>query len=378
MTSILCAHPGADISTYDVWHGYTDALRAAGHDVTDYRLDQRINRAGKFLHHCYEEAKADGQDVPVPTPGDTLYWAGIWLLEMALRTQPDWVLVISGMYLVPDVVILLRRAGIRVAVLFTEGPYDHDRELEYARYADVVFTNERASVLGLKQANPNVAYLPHAYDPKRHHPHPNGRGACPICPPLKEEVASHEVVFVGSAFRERVELLEAVDWTGIDLGLYGQWEDLSDDSPLQPYLCGGVVDNATTAELYRRAKIGLNLYRQLEGWGAPGARRVGGAESLNPRAYELAACGAFTISDDRAEIEERFKGLVPTFATAEQLETCIRHWLAAPQRAEVAAALTRAVAGHTFTDRATYLVDCLERFEQAEREQAPRVLRSVS
>jgi spore maturation protein CgeB len=376
---LLVAHPGADVSTYDVWLGYTDALRALGHEVTDYRLDQRINRAGPFLQHCYESAKAKGQDVPEPTPGDVLYWAGIWLLEMALRTQPDWVLVISGMYLVPDVVILLRRAGVRVAVLFTEGPYDHDRELEYARYADVVFTNERASVLGLKQVNPNVAYLPHAYDPKRHHPHPNGRDACTICPPLTESVASHDVVFIGSAFRERVALLEAVDWTDIDLGLYGQWEDLEDNSPLQPYICGGVVKNEIAAELYRNAKIGLNLYRQLEGWGAPGARRVGGAESLNPRAYELAACGTFTISDERAEIGEVFGGNVAVFRTAADLEFEIRRWLELDSRREVrAGALQGCVLGHTFTDRAAYLIDCLGRFQQAEREQAPQVLRSVS
>lgn len=377
---LLVAHPGADISIHDVWLGYSAALRDAGHQIVDYRLDQRISRTAPYLQHCYQAALAEGKDVPEPTPADTLYWSGMWLLERALRVQPDWVLVFSGMFLIPDVVILLRRAGIRVAVLFTEGPYDHDRELEYARHADVVFTNERASVLGLKQANPNVAYLPHAYDPVRHHPHPNGRDACPVCPPLAEPVTAHDVCFVGTAFRERVELLEAVDWTGIDLGLYGQWDDLGEDSPLQPYICGGLTDNATTAELYRRAKIGLNLYRQLEGWGAPGARKMGGAESMNPRAYELAACGTFTISDERAEIAERFGPLaIPTFETAAELEEAIRDSLAGDYaRQRIASALPGVIAGHTFTDRAAYLIDCLERFEQAEREQAPRRLVAVS
>lgn len=193
-----------------------------------------------------------------------------------------------------------------------------------------------------------------------------------------EEALAHDVVFVGTGFRERVDLLESVDWTGIDLGLYGQWEDLPDDSPLHRYLCGGVVSNATAAELYRRAKIGLNLYRQLEGWGAPGARRVGGAESLNPRAYELAACGCFQISDERAEIAERFSG-ISTFQTAEQLGGLVREFLADDYTRQVCAqSSVRDVAGHTFADRATHLIDCLERFQQAEREQAPRVLRSVS
>lgn len=376
---ILLVAPGADISVTDVWSGHRDALRELGHEVLDYHLDEAIMRSGAFLHFQYKDCTKRGLTLPEPATADVLFWAGSWLIQHALRVMPDWVLIISGMFLHPDIPTLLRRAGIRVAVLFTESPYDHPREMDYAARCDVAFTNERASVLGLKQVNPNVAYLPHAYDPKRHHPHPDGRDACTVCPPLEEDVISHDVCFIGTAFEERVELLEAIDWSGIDLGLYGQWDNLREDSPLQGFVCGGIVDNAMTAELYRRAKIGLNLYRQLEGWGGDGSRRIGGAQSLNPRAYELAACGTFQISDYRLEVRDLFHAGVPMFETAAELEQRIRMWLE-PDRQGIRGMMVEEqrgyVQGHTFLDRASVMVGYLEQYQRAEAEQeASRLVR---
>jgi hypothetical protein len=198
----------------------------------------------------------------------------------------------------------------------------------------VCFTNERTSVDVLRKANPNTHYLPAAYDPAQHGPHLNG------------DARAHDVVFVGSGFDSRTELLSCVDWTGIDLGLYGAWGHVDARHPLAPYVRGGLVDNAATGALYRKAKIGLNLYRGTGG--AP-------AESLNPRAYELAADGVFTLSHDRAEVGERFGGLVPTFATPDELETRMRGWLqedTGPARA----GLPERVAEDTYHHRAAQLV----------------------
>ena len=124
-------------------------------------------------------------------------------------------------------------------------------------------------------------------------------------------VLAHDVVFVGTGFDSRVALLSAVDWSGIDLGLYGAWGEVGQGHPLAPSLHPGLVDNARAGALYRKARIGLNLYRAT---GGPVA------ESLNPRAYELAADGVFTIAQPRAEQTERFNGSIATFTTAGELE----------------------------------------------------------
>jgi hypothetical protein len=151
-----------------------------------------------------------------------------------------------------------------------------------------------------------------------------------------------------------------IDWTGIDLGLYGQWEMITARHPLRQHLRGGVVDNAQAAALYRRAKIGLNLYRTSQGWGKH-APTIAHAESLNPRAYGLARCGAFHLSTARAEIPEVFGDLVPTFETSLDASALIRRWLADPQgRARVQAALPSAVASASWIDRSRIVIGDLQ------------------
>lgn len=193
----------------------------------------------------------------------------------------DAAIVVSGILVHPGEIAALRATGVPVYMLFTETPYDLDDELRLAARVDGGWTHERTAVAAFQAVNPQVAYLPHAYHPEIHRPDgPKGR--------------AHDVVFVGSGFPERVTFFNAIDWTGIDLGLYGIWEGLGLTPALDACVYGGTVDNATAASLYRAAKVGLNLYRRTS-WPA---------ESLNPRAYELAACGTLMLSEVRAEQRE--------------------------------------------------------------------------
>ncbi len=348
MMRLLVVHPGASWSTADVYDGFTAALRRQGHTVIAYALNVRIGRAASWLDYNYRRARRVDPSIPRPTPADVLYQAGVDLIEKALRFLPDYVLVVSGMFLHPDTLILLRRAGLRIGLMLTESPYDDDRQAKILPLVDLAWTNERTSVPYLRQANPNVHYLPHAYAPDRHRPDL----------PVDESVPAHDVVFVGTGFPERVALLSAVDFTGIDLGLYGAWQMLPSRHRLRQYVRGGVVTNASAVRLYRRAKIGLNLYRES-------ARQ---AESLNPRAVELAACGVFQISQYRAEVEEVFGGLVPTFRTPEELSSLL-HWFLREDtaRKEIARMLPARVAGRTFDAMAARVVADLEALSPAVR-----------
>jgi glycosyltransferase involved in cell wall biosynthesis len=315
---ILLCHPGCSVSIADVWSGLDAALRRAGHEVIAYALDGRLAVAGEYLHAAWKRSGKPKSEHP--TDADVIYS--------------------------PDALILLRRAGIRVAVLLTESPYDQAHEGKLIQYADAAWTNERASLTFLRMYNERVEYLPHAYDPERHRPDAED----------SPDVPTHDVVFVGTGFAERVETLAAVDWSGIDVGIYGLWDLVPKSSPLRQYIRPGAVDNRLTAALYRRARIGLNLYRSSMGygWRAP---RVRHAESLNPRALELAACGVFTLSDFRAEVYEVFGPLVPTFKGADDLGRLVRRWLADDgERRAVAAQLPAAVAGRTFDDMAAAIL----------------------
>jgi spore maturation protein CgeB len=343
----LLVHPGAEWSIADVHDGMHRALVRAGHEVVSYNLSGRIQSAGGWLKYCWKRAGSPKDNKPGVS--DTLYLAGQGVLERALRHDVDWTIIISAMYLHPESVHLLRKAGRKVAVYLTESPYDAKGEDLIASAVDVVFTNERSAVDHFRAICPRSYYLAHSFDPERHNPE---------TPDF--ETAAHDVVFVGTGFEERVAMLSAVDWTGIDLGLYGSWSLLGSRHPLRRYLRGHILPNTLTAALYHNAKIGLNIHRTSIGWG----RTVGhieGAESVNPRVVELAACGRFFLSDSRPELHEWFNGTVPTFATASELEAQIRRWLQDDAgRAEIAAKLPAAIAPQTFDNRAQQMVEYLE------------------
>jgi spore maturation protein CgeB len=353
--------PGASWATADVAAGLRDGLTHHGVELVDYALDTRIARSQSWLYYNWRQHKKRNAGVAKPNVNDVFLQAGRDALWVALwldvfRGGLDGVLAVSGMFLHPDVVMVMRRAGLPVFMVFTESPYDMDKELAMAKLVDGYWTNERSAVETLRTANPRGGYLPHAWHPERHKPGPQ---------PGDDAVPAHDVVFVGSAFQERVEWLSSIDWTGIDFGLYGSWESLPGRHPLRRFVRGNQTDNIRTAALYRRAKVGLNLYRTSMGWGKHAPTLTAPAESLNPRAYELAACGAFHLSSYRQEVAEVFGDLVPTFTTAFEAEALIRSWLADPVgRARVAAQLPACVAESSWRSRATTVIGDLQMFLQ--------------
>lgn len=353
-------HPGSEVATGDVFTGLVGGLRRLGHHVDVYALGHRITLAGVALKTVWRWHKQNGGPLAAIKPGvgDIVHEASTALVYQFFRgpagdTGPyDAVVVVTGMYLHPDILVVLKRAGVPVGLLLSESPYDMMKEFRVARLANVCWTNERASVQVLRYANPNTHYLSHAHDPEKH---------TPAVPEDEPDVPAHDVVFVGTAFEERIWALEAVDWSGIDLGLYGNWGLLGSRHRLRRHVRAGVVTNAMAAALYRRAKIGLNLYRSSMGYGR-GTAHVLEAHSLNPRALELAACGVFTISDWRSEVAEVFGWHVPTFRAPGELEPLLRWWLADDgARAGVAALLPACVRGRTFDAMAAQVAADLER-----------------
>lgn len=368
---LLCVHPGASFSTSDVYTGLTEALKRRGHDVQEYRLDWRIADASEIVNwrdrKARRAAKAGKVEYERPVGGlmpQIIRVASMTLLEATLTVNPHCLLIFSAMYLHPETMLLLRRMGAPTVLILTESPYDDAKQANITPFVNMVFTNERASVRLMErwweQTNGQrgarlIEYLPHAYDAEKHLPRHRATGMAPL--DEDRDTPSHDVVFVGSGFYERQEILQAVDWEGlgVDFGLYGLWPYVGSRNHLRKYLRKGPVPNETTAALYRQAKIGLNLYRQSVGT-SRNATRITGAESLNPRALELAATGTPHLSDWRPEVEEVFaNGLVPTFKTPQELEEKIRFYLD-PSNDGVLDWMRRtlpgAVQGWTFDDRA--------------------------
>lgn len=338
---ILLVHPGASWSTADVYDGVLYGLRHHGATVIPYRLDTRIQASHKSLHALWRVRKRNEPDLPKPNRIDMIYDAGCHAVTAALREQVDVVLVVSAMFLHPDVILMMKRAGLRVVVLFTESPYDHAEEMMIAKMVDGCWTNERAALPAFRSVNPNSGYLPHAWHPLKH---------LSALSDEDLEATAHDVVFVGSGFPERVAFFNAIDWSGIDLGLYGTWKGLGLSRKVAACVKGDQVENVYASALYRRSKIGISLYRTR------GSKRLPlplVPESLSPRAYELARCGVFHLSEYRSEVVDVFGDLVPTFATPSEASALIRIWLSNDDRRhEVAAALPKAVERSSWVERA--------------------------
>lgn len=368
---ILIVDGSADTSSRDTFDGYFSAIKRAGHETYVYAASRRIAPAGNWLDYSWRHAKRADPNTPRPNTADVMYMSSVWSVEMALRIMPDWVLVLSGMFFPMRAMRLLRQASwphCKMALMVVDSPFDDNQVVNCLPLYDLVTTNERASVPLYQQYNPNVLYLPACYDQDRHRPNLE----------IPDDIPRHDCVFVGTAFTDRVDTLKAVDWTGIDFGLYGNWEQLGSRSKLRKYLRAGPVPNDYAAALYANAKVCLNLHRtRLSSPNVP--LPPGMAQSLNPRAYELAACGVFQISNERAEAAEVFGDSLPTFNSPAALEAQIRYGLRHPQEcARLADLQCQAAQGHTYAARAATLLNVLEGFPQVEQEQAPQQLRSVS
>lgn len=348
---VLVVGSGAGWSVKDVENGLYDALVAAGVDTRLYLLDHRIGLSQRWLHTLWRSSGSAPKDQP--DWQDVIYHASRDAMDMALHSSVDWVLIVSSMFFHPNVLEMMRRQGLKTAVVLTESPYCDPQQARIAGLVNVCWTNERTSVPFLRRFNPNTHYLRAAYDPARHTP----------VATVDADIPQHDVVFVGSGFQERIDLLAAVDWTGIDLGLYGVWSLLPSRHRLRKYVKGGLLDNTRTVALYRAAKIGLNLHRTSREYSSK-PTHVAHAESMNPRGYELAACGVFQLSDYRPEVQETMPSVF-TFKNGEALQGRVTYFLNHPERCQLVAQQSRQSVGpHTFAARAAQVLADLDAYEQ--------------
>jgi len=96
------------------------------------------------------------------------------------------------------------------------------------------------------------------------------------------------------------------------------------------------IDNADTADIYRRSAMSANLYRNeaSDDHSTPGV-------AMGPREVELAACGTFFARDPRPEGDELFP-MLPTITDPSELSDVIRWSMSHPVERQAAADAARA------------------------------------
>jgi spore maturation protein CgeB len=338
----LIVHPGPGFSVADVYTGWVEGLRAIGETVSEFNLGDRLAFYDSVLlpldddNRQFRKALTGEQAIELAVNG---------LAASLFKVRPDVLLLVSGFF--TDVAILeqARQLGTKVVVLNTECPYEDDRQLKLAEHADLALVNDPVSVDRFAEVTKTV-YTPHAFRPQVHHP---GHSRYPAC----------DFAFVGTGYPSRMDFLSQMDLSGVDVLLAGHWSNLPEDSPLRQYLGHAVnecCDNHQAAELYRTARVGMNLYR----------REANDAEStfgvaMGPREVEMAACGLFFLRDPRQESDEVL-GMLPSFTNPGEAGELLRWYLKhGDARCKLAESAREAVQDRTFTNHATRLLRLFER-----------------
>lgn len=345
MRAVVIA-PGHIHSTYDVHTGLCAGLRANGVEVSEFPLHKSLE--------LFELLVGAAQTIKISdTYPDPLLLASGGIPGFVMAKRPEWVIFVHGLNIPPSIPETLRRGGYKTALLCTESPYQIDHERNVAPLYDVILTSEKRAISLFTENQPGtIHYLPHAFNPNVHTPEGDRAVDC-------------DVFFCGTLYPERAVLLDGVDWTDINV-CDKTVKYIDGEAPAD--FGAQVVENHVVATYYRSAKISLNHHRRIQHPTTGGEIGVDAAVSLNPRAFEVPACGGFLVSDQREELAALFGDCVPTYTDSASLEHIIRYYLThEDERAELARMQHARVLAHSWTARAAQLLDVLTAHSRPQR-----------
>jgi hypothetical protein len=268
------------------------------------------------LAHAAEALGLDWRDA---------YWGDADLEDKIAAFQPELVLVVHGRKFAARWRSIAQKYPSAVWLL--DEPYEVDDTSRFSGLFRWVFVSDP----GTLDRHRNARYMPVCYDPSAHTYRPG-------------EDRWHAVGFIGGYNPTREEALARLAGRGLlSYVVGGPWRD-----PAVQALClSPNIPAADTAELYRRTRIVVNLFRTRHHYNASGIP----ATSLNPRVYEALACGALVISERRPELTARFPEM-PAFDTLEEMEFQVeRHLRDADDFARARKACIRRGASHTYESR---------------------------
>ena len=311
------------------------ALESLGHDVR--WLDPSVHATS---YHQLELLKNSQHRLALQSKYAEML-SRITMAQLA-EDPPDLVLSLAQAPLILPMLEHLRRKRFLTAMWFVE----NYRHLTYwqqlaAGYDYWFVIQQEPCMTALKQAGAKeVRYLPMAADPSVHRP-------LELTKAEREEYGS-EVSFVGAGYANRRAIFPQLlnhEWT---FKLWGnEWEGATElSSVLQRN--GARIDTDTCQKVFNASSVNLNLHS----WAGLGFDPDG--DFVNPRTFELAACGAFQLSDRRSLMPNLLAANeIATVSSSDELPGAIARWLREPEQrlAMAANARRRVLAEHTYAHR---------------------------
>ncbi|MEK3950688.1 DUF3880 domain-containing protein [Paenibacillus sp. FSL H7-0703] len=279
------------------------------------------------------------------------------MLADAEAQRPDLVLVMNGLHVFPadhlEQVQQIRALGIRTAIWFVDDPYFTEDTALICQSYDVVFTHEISCLPFYRdQGVTRVHYLPLAASARIFYPR------------RVEREHQHDICFIGNAFWNRVKLFDHLAPFLADkrvLIVGGHWDRLTRRDVLERFIRPGFMEPEETAQYYNGSKIVINMHRPTD----PGLDNRNthqlSAESINPRTYEISACGTLQMTDVRKDLSRYYRpGYdIETFSGAEELKVKLDYYLKHDWERERMAwrALYTTMQKHMYSNRMEELLD---------------------
>ncbi|MCL5954341.1 MAG: glycosyltransferase [Nitrospirae bacterium] len=330
--------------SYPIAHGVVRALSGMGHRVS-------LFDAGDFadsLRAIGSQSRIDMHRAQLR--GLFQNFMAEMILARVYQEKPDLIVGLAQSPLSTELLERLRGMNIPVAYWFVE---DFRIATYWERVAPLVTSFaviQKGEWLPRLEARglTNVLYLPTAADRTIFRPEPT-EGEDPVR-------FSAPLAFMGAGYYNRQHFLRHL--ADLGLGIWGaDWESTD---PLGPYLRspGRRIDPGEAAQIYRNSMVNLNLHSSVYHRGVNPD-----GDFVNPRTFEIAACGGFQLVDRRSHLPEL---LVPEeeVAVFEDEESCrklVRHYQSNPaERAAIAqAGLRRTLRDHTLERRMEMWLDHL-------------------
>jgi len=265
----------------------------------------------------------------------------------AAEFQPDLILALAQAPLTPQAIERLKSLKIPVAFWFVEDFRTLPYWKEVAGSYDFFFTIQQGEVFEQLQSAgaKSVYYLPQACFPDEHRPLKLS--------PDEQKTYGAELSFMGAAYYNRrqafPQLLEH------DFKIWGTGWDLQSPVGRCVQNENRRVSSGESVKIYNGAKIHLNLHSSTyhEGVNPDG-------DFVNPRTFEISACGGFQLVDQRSELSEMFlEGEeIATFKSVQDLKQKISYYLEhEEERRRIAEkGRERVLAEHTLEHRMTELL----------------------
>ncbi len=276
-----------------------------------------------------------------------LQLVGNMIVAKAETFEPDLVLAMAQAPMTMQALKRFKSDGVTTAMWFVEDHNLFTYWKSFAPFYDVFAVIQKGDFFGklMQIGQENTLYLPLAAQPDVHRPME--------LTAVDRRIWGADLSFMGAGYpNRRLAFREFIDR---DFKIWGtQWEG---DHLLAPYvqLEGRRITSEECVKIFNATLINLNLHSSVEI-----DELVSCGDFVNPRTFEVAACGAFQLVDERSLLVDAFApDELATFSSLDDLKEKIDHYLAHPSERESIAtrAKKRVLAEHTYAHRMQTLID---------------------